>query len=211
MDRLSEMVETLLPAVTTQLSGNIPSHKGILDGILIRKLDSQVALLKFLTRDLEALLKMKPNIKTVIIDSIAYLFRYQEVGREHTFGDQTEALLSIIQSLRKIARDHKVLVVVVNQVTEDPFFQKQVPSLGKLWRGACSKRIFLEKDISEPGLRRATLLKSFSPCEPILYRITVSTILSFIRGCISYKICDYLYILTTQENGLNEIEQPNSQ
>lgn len=100
-----------------------------------------------------------PKVKIIILDSIAFHFR-------HDFEDlglRTRLLHGLVQSFMKIAHEHKLAVVFMNQMTTkiSPTEESRlIPALGQSWGHACTVRIILN---SRNGQRYAQLFKS--PCQ----------------------------------------------
>ncbi|XP_040277876.1 DNA repair protein RAD51 homolog 3 isoform X1 [Bufo bufo] len=96
------------------------------------------------------------KIKLVIIDSIAFPFR-------HSFDDlslRTRLLNMVAQQLINIASQHKLAVVITNQMTTriGPSESLLVPALGESWGHAATNRIILHWE----GLQRFAALNKAS-------------------------------------------------
>jgi len=92
------------------------------------------------------------NIKVLVIDSIAALFRV-ELGEKEKSNLRAHILHNHSQTLKQLSDEHSVPIVVVNQVT-DYFSQGPekigsnstvVPSLGLAWANSINTRIMLSK------------------------------------------------------------------
>lgn len=110
-----------------------------------------------------------PEVRLVVIDSIAFPFR-------HDFEDlsqRTRLLNGLAQQLIQLATQHSLAVVLTNQMTTrvSNGQSKLVPALGESWGHAATQRLILHWE----GLRRlASLYKSPSQMEAtIQYQITV--------------------------------------
>uniref|UniRef100_A0A673MH15 DNA repair protein RAD51 homolog 3 n=1 Tax=Sinocyclocheilus rhinocerous TaxID=307959 RepID=A0A673MH15_9TELE len=123
----------------------------------------------FLVYLLPDFLSEHPEVRLVVIDSIAFPFR-------HDFEDlsqRTRLLNGLAQQLIQLATQHSVAVVLTNQMTTrvSNGQSKLVPALGESWGHAATQRLILHWE----GLRRlASLYKSPSQMEAtIQYQITV--------------------------------------
>jgi len=97
------------------------------------------------------------KVKIIILDSIAFHFR-------HDFEDmalRTRLLHGLVQSFMKMACEHCLAVVIMNQMTtkisDDEQHSKLIPALGTSWGHACTIRIVLQ---TVDGKRYGHLLKS---------------------------------------------------
>lgn len=103
-------------------------------------------------------IKDYPKVKLVIIDSIAFHFR-------HDFEDlslRTRLLTTVAQNLIQIANQHKLAVVLTNQMTtrvsnQGDMASSLIPALGESWAHVSTIRIIL---YWEDKQRMALLYKS---------------------------------------------------
>ena len=98
-----------------------------------------------------------PKVKLIVLDSIAFHFRYD-------FDDmalRSRVLQGLVQRFMQMAHKNKLAVVFMNQMTTkvNSSGGVLVPALGQVWGHACTIRILLSV---EDGQRVARLLKS--PC-----------------------------------------------
>ncbi|XP_036450294.1 DNA repair protein RAD51 homolog 3 [Colossoma macropomum] len=109
-----------------------------------------------------------PEVKLVVIDSIAFPFR-------HDFDDlsqRTRLLSGLGQQLIQLATEHSAAVVLTNQITTKVLNgqSKLVPALGESWGHAATQRLILRWDGAK---RLASLFKSPSQKEATVeYQIT---------------------------------------
>jgi RAD51-like protein 2 len=109
-----------------------------------------------LVRTLPAFLKQHPDVRLVVIDSIAFHFR-------HDFTDMSlraRLLVGMAQSLNSLAQDFNVSVTIVNQVTTKSGGggdSALVPALGESWSHAATNRVIL---FWKEQQRHAHLIKS---------------------------------------------------
>eukprot|EP00055_Hartaetosiga_balthica_P015612 m.93501 g.93501 ORF g.93501 m.93501 type:complete len:327 (-) comp8912_c0_seq1:138-1118(-) len=110
-----------------------------------------------------------PDIKLIIVDSIAFHFR-NEFGKA---GMRNRMLNGIAQKLMSLATRHDLAVLITNQMTTKinkvTGSNVLVPALGESWAHACTTRVVLNFSGTE---RTATLVKSPSlPERSITYSI----------------------------------------
>ncbi|XP_010869204.1 DNA repair protein RAD51 homolog 3 [Esox lucius] len=109
-----------------------------------------------------------PEIRLVVIDSIAFPFR-------HDFDDlsqRTRLLNGLAQQLIQMATNHNVAVILTNQMTTKVWngHSKLVPALGESWGHAATQRLILHWEGTN---RLASLYKSPSQTEAtVRYQIT---------------------------------------
>ncbi|XP_069471262.1 DNA repair protein RAD51 homolog 3 isoform X2 [Ambystoma mexicanum] len=117
---------------------------------------------------LPGFLAQHSKVKLVVIDSIAFPFR-------HDFEDfslRTRILNGLAQQLIRTANDHKLAVVLTNQMTTriGPSQAMLVPALGESWGHAATIRLILHWENRQ---RFATLYKSPSQKESTVpYQVT---------------------------------------
>ncbi|KAM4610276.1 DNA repair protein RAD51 homolog 3 [Polymixia lowei] len=113
-------------------------------------------------------LSQHPNVRLLVIDSIAFPFR-------HHFDDmsqRTRLLNGLAQQLIQIATNHDVAVVLTNQMTTKVWSgqSRLVPALGESWGHAATQRLLLHWAGPQ---RLASLYKSPSQVETtVSYCIT---------------------------------------
>jgi len=131
---------------------------------------------------LEELIAAHPKIKLVVIDSVAFHFRYN-------FADmalRNRLLNGQAQSLMVLAHAHSLAVVLTNQMTTKVHSGKDeslpsmlVPALGESWGHACTNRLILYWHLSQ---RHALLYKSASRQEcSVPYAITARGVRSIVK------------------------------
>ncbi|ORZ03530.1 P-loop containing nucleoside triphosphate hydrolase protein [Syncephalastrum racemosum] len=84
------------------------------------------------------IIKEYPKTKLVIIDSIAFPFK---LAVRPCLRDKLLRLIA--RTLKDIATDKKLAVVVTNQVIQDRGTKQLTPALGELWGDWCTNRMFL--------------------------------------------------------------------
>eukprot|EP01023_Acetabularia_acetabulum_P002041 TRINITY_DN10791_c0_g1_i2.p1 TRINITY_DN10791_c0_g1~~TRINITY_DN10791_c0_g1_i2.p1 ORF type:complete len:303 (-),score=33.88 TRINITY_DN10791_c0_g1_i2:272-1180(-) len=101
-------------------------------------------------RGLERIIQRSPQIKLVIVDSVAYHLRQKFAN------NRLQALAVLSQELTKVAIKYDVAIVLTNQVTYRE--GNRVPALGESWTHVCPTQIAIA--LNHDMVRMATLLKS---------------------------------------------------
>lgn len=125
---------------------------------------------------LPTFLKVHPQVKLVVVDSIAFHFR-------QNFDDmslRTRLLNGMAQHLLRLATTHKLAVVLMNQMTTKYVGgsgkMQLAPALGESWGHAATNRVVL---CWEDRVRTATLYKSPTMQEATIeYTVTADGIRS---------------------------------
>ncbi|XP_014786211.1 DNA repair protein RAD51 homolog 3 isoform X3 [Octopus bimaculoides] len=186
VERLQDIAEvTVRHCQNLNTEGDTPvtfTTDQVLNGIHYFRCRDYVELLAIIHL-LSELIKDRPKVKLVIIDSIAFHFR-------HDFEDirlRTCLLTTIAQSLIQIANKHTLAVVLTNQMTTrinnnssssymniSDTTQNMVPALGESWAHISTIRIILYwKD----NQRKALLYKSPEHKEDVVsFQITMGGI-----------------------------------
>jgi RAD51-like protein 2 len=171
-------------------------------------------------RGLDGFLDAHPDVRLVVLDSVAFHFRYygaSDAGAGGGSGEQHSSrardLHSLAQALHKVAASRGVAVLVVNQMTTAASDKeltgasaiaaatwdaasgasKLVPALGEAWAHACTSRVILEW--SRAGHRLARLVKSAArPPGAVPYAIVPDGVRSWKPGaCLAdaWWVCWY--------------------
>ncbi|XP_028839565.1 DNA repair protein RAD51 homolog 3 [Denticeps clupeoides] len=117
---------------------------------------------------LPSFLSEHPEVRLIVIDSIAYPFRRDF----EDFSHRTRLLNALAQHLNQLATQHNVAIVLTNQMTTKVWNgqSKMVPALGESWGHAAAQRLIL---YWEGARRLAVLSKSSSQMEATVpYQIT---------------------------------------
>ncbi|CAG2100521.1 unnamed protein product [Medioppia subpectinata] len=113
-------------------------------------------LVELIVTRVEPFIEHNPQIRLVVVDSIAHLFRYDYNGS----NDQKDyELCQIGHKLKQIAHTKKVAVVIANQVSFSFKENKNVPSLGRIWQAFCSTS-FMIRRMSIDSTRIGSTIKS---------------------------------------------------
>jgi RAD51-like protein 2 len=134
---------------------------------------------------LDDILQSDPTIRLVIIDSIAFHFRY-------AVSDSTvrsRLLFQVSHMLSSVARTRQVAILVTNQMTSKMMdgVMREIPALGDAWAHGISNRIVIQPAASEStsegqGVRSARLEKSYRcPKGFARFRITEKGVRNVIR------------------------------
>ena len=123
----------------------------------IQNCTSIESLTECVMKQLPILISSKP-IKLIVIDSIAAPFRAGEIGDGIK---RVQKIRSIGQQLKYFAHQHNLLVVVLNQATENPT-TGLMPALGMTWSYLVNSRLSIQKleAANLLGLRRITVQKA---------------------------------------------------
>jgi len=122
---------------------------------------------------LPEIMKEKPNIKLIVIDSIAFHFR-QDFEGLGGYSIRTRLLQSLSNKLMSIAINYNLAVVLLNHVTtrqsEIGGQSQLIPALGESWAHCVSNRILLYWS-EEGGSRCAKLVKGINQEKAVNFRI----------------------------------------
>ena len=116
----------------------------LMDNVLIHHSATVQELKVLLNHELPRLLQRNPhNIRLIIIDSLASLFRV-----EYSYDDssRTNDLKSIASSLHSLIYQHQLTIVCTNQMTSDTRNNTTRPALGALWSNMVATRILLLRE-----------------------------------------------------------------
>ncbi|KAG0288921.1 DNA repair protein rad51c [Linnemannia gamsii] len=153
---------------TSNAAGTKPvlAADDLLRGIQYCRVHSPVEFIAMI-RILGSILQEHPKVKLVVVDSISFLFR-------SNFSDtrmRTKLVASLGRQLADLARQHDLVVVVMNQMTTtidapttgkrafDPLDDNVHPALGETWGSICTHRIRLY-DRGGGQQRHARMFKS---------------------------------------------------
>ncbi|CAM9925867.1 unnamed protein product [Ascophyllum nodosum] len=143
------------------LDSVVPTQEALLGGIHVWRLHDHAEQLAAV-RTLPAFLERHPDVKLVVMDSVAFHFR-------HAFQDisvRTRMLSKMAQQLNEVAQQRSLAVLLVNQMTTKVRITGQgrggsesslVPALGESWAHAATNRLLLFWNGED---RFAELLKS---------------------------------------------------
>ena len=131
------------------------TKRNLLDGILYRRIETIEELNKCLDELARQILPNEPNVRLLVVDSIAYLFRYPISENE----PNTKSMLhSIAQKLNYLAYTWNLVVIVTNQMTtklaQQGDGEEIIPALGEAWSHACSTNLRLNHPIAHCSKKR---------------------------------------------------------
>ncbi len=105
-------------------------------------------------------LSLRPRVRLVVVDGIAFHFRYAEAGagagQSHS---TTSTLFRISSALNRLASVRNVAVVVTNQMSARPDSGQEAPFMSDTWGYCCTQRLILSR-ANFGGRRTAALIKS---------------------------------------------------
>lgn len=127
-------------------------NANVLGQILTKSIHTTDDLHTTIATDLPLLLLENPNLRLVVIDSIADLFRSNE---ELSYPERAKQLFRLAQTLQKLSEMHQIAILTLNQMSADQ------PSLGMVWSYCVSSRYRLFRmGETTTALRTLTLIKS---------------------------------------------------
>ena len=122
----------------------------LMDNILIHHSVDVYSLIALLRHRLPALLDRNGNIKLIVIDSIAALFRSQYETSELLL--RSSDMKTVVSLLHGLIYSHKITIICTNQITADFACPGGVkPALGLLWSNSVNARIILERNETVDG------------------------------------------------------------
>ncbi|EGD72364.1 hypothetical protein PTSG_00384 [Salpingoeca rosetta] len=154
----------------------LPSVEEMLEGVHVFRVHNYIEQIAVLNA-LPAFQIDHPQVKLVVIDSIAFHFR----ADFHDMGLRTRLLNGAAQQLLSLATQHNIVVLITNQMTTTikDGTATLIPALGETWAHACTTRVVLAFD---GDTRSASLFKSPSlPEGSIHYSVTAGGVRS-VRG-----------------------------
>lgn len=136
--RLKEMAQSM--------TRKCPHFKvdNLMDGILLQHCATIQELKVLLSHEILTLLQQSTDIKLLIIDSLAALFRVEYQTIEDPIRAQD--LKSIGKSLHWLMYEHKLTIVCTNQMTGDVSTGTNCPALGTLWTNMVHMRLILLRE-----------------------------------------------------------------
>ena len=120
--------------------------KELMDGVLVHHCATVQNLRSLLNNELQLLLKLNSDIKLLIIDSLAALFRV-EYNKDES-NNRTNDLKSIGATLHNLINQYGLTVICTNQMTADFSTNSAQPALGLMWSHMINMRLVLTRDES---------------------------------------------------------------
>lgn len=114
--------------------------------------------------ELPALLEQVPNIRLIVIDSIAGIFRY-----ETDYIQRAIEMRETVQELERLADIHNFAIVTTNHITGVPqeFTDKVTASCGVAWDNLVVTKIEVKKGSERSEMKRVRVMKIiYSPRLP---------------------------------------------
>ena len=165
--RCAEIAEALGPRLGA-------TAQQMLERIHVFRAHSYVELIATVTLLREFVADQHPGVRLVVIDSVAFHFRrdFEDVGL------RGRLLSGLAQELLRLAAEHGLAVLLVNQMTTKRRGAERAhlaPALGESWGHNCTTRVVLSFDGA--GGRMATLYKSPTDAEAeVPYTVTAAGI-----------------------------------
>ncbi|KAL5967849.1 hypothetical protein TSMEX_004353 [Taenia solium] len=151
-------------AACLEALSRIPTEESLLSKVHYIRCTGYLQLLAAVQR-LGEFCKYHPNIRLIIVDSIAFPFRYEF----EDIPQRNRLLAAVAQSLLSTASSQNAAVIMTNQITtkfvtdatSTTTHSTLVPALGDSWGHICSVRLLLSKteDSGAEQRRTARLLK----------------------------------------------------
>ena len=123
---------------------NVMAAKTLMDNILIHHCSTMVELISLLQHKLPALLKQNQDIKLVVVDSLAALFRSEYSSDQ--MASKTDDIKRVWLMFQGLLQHHDVTVVCTNQMTTDLENGTTRPALGFLWSNMVLMRLVLLRE-----------------------------------------------------------------
>jgi len=133
------------------------SEEAMMAGVFYKRVRSSSELEEILSNDVEEFLRQHLDVRLVIVDSLAFPFRYDLVD-EVTTSQASHALQRVGQRLHFLAADYNLVVVVINHVTSRD--GQLVPALGDTWAHTPNVRISLSLIPTALKTRKITMIKT---------------------------------------------------
>ena len=94
----------------------------MMDGIFYRRIDSLEDLMETVaeSNNISSLLKRYSDIRLIVLDSIAFHFRYSLLSSFENTSSNIGKLHRVAQALNEIANQYNVVVIITNQMTTRP-------------------------------------------------------------------------------------------
>ncbi|CAF0862394.1 unnamed protein product [Brachionus calyciflorus] len=128
--------------------------------------------------NIKILMEKHPQIKLVVIDSLAYPFRFVDFKDSNSMTMKTNILNNIMSISYELINKYNIAILVTNQMTtritrdvmSNLSSSNLVPALGETWAHSANLRILLSWKNSK---RQASVCKSsYLPDTSIFYKIT---------------------------------------
>jgi RecA/RadA recombinase len=117
------------------------NDQSILDSVYVWEFRDVTKLRTFMKDDLSRAFGKLPNVKLIVIDSIAGIFRY-----ESNYIQRARDMRELMQELVQLANVHNFAIVCTNHVTTVPgLFGEEIASLGASWESLVTTKLKVEK------------------------------------------------------------------
>jgi RAD51-like protein 2 len=139
--------------------------KKLMSNIFLFRCTENIQLMSIIN-NLNFFLNEQKTVKLIVLDSLAYLFRYTDIKDSSSMTCRTTILNTLQEAIAQLTIEHKVAFVLTNQMTTkfQPQQQQQqqqqsnlVPALGETWAHFPNLRLLL---YWKNGTRFASVCKS---------------------------------------------------
>ena len=151
LDEICQATKAMVLPVLNNVNGDQErfGQRHLLDGVLYKRIDSLQSLVDGIDELASKVLPSNSNVRLLVIDSIAYYFRYQTIGDTlPSNANQHAFLYTLIQRLNMLAHQWGLIVLLTNQVTTKSNAKDDqellVPALGESWSHCCTTSISLK-------------------------------------------------------------------
>jgi len=121
--------------------------KSILNRIITRFVPNQDEFEQFILYDLPSFLQTDSAVGLIVLDSIASMFRTDEMNDELFAVNRSSLLFQLSAQLKKLSEVHNIPIVVINQVTGDFSMSETLsrPALGLSWENCVNQSFLLTR------------------------------------------------------------------
>jgi RAD51-like protein 2 len=122
--------------------------EAILQGIHVLRVHDETAQTATI-HALPNLLEQYPNVRLIIIDSIAFHYRCAPPNQNTNYMQRTKSLVGIASFLGELATTRNLAILIVNQMTTKINANggsRLVPALGESWAHATTTRLLLQQE-----------------------------------------------------------------
>lgn len=114
--------------------------KEILDEVYVWEIRDVEKLKDFMRKDLPRAVALWPNVKLIVIDSIAGIFRH-----ETDYIQRARDMREFIEELTRQANEHNFAIVCTNHMTAKTGFSEEVAALGPSWEKLVTSKLKVTK------------------------------------------------------------------
>ena len=139
--------------------------EAILQGIHVLRVHDETAQTATIYA-LPTLLEQYPNVRLIVIDSIAFHYRCASPNQNQNYNymQRTKSLVGIASFLGELATTRNLAILIVNQMTtkinNSNGSSRLVPALGESWAHATTTRLLLQQENNNNNTYTCRLIKS---------------------------------------------------